>query len=85
MKLKFLDFNFKYLCVLYIHFFPEEQTNRYLNENSREVAEIIKPVIRETIEKVLTHYLRLCMNKIPSKCFVVDLKSVDYYNSIKKQ
>lgn len=60
-------------------FVSDVQTNRYLNENWREVEVIIEPLIRQTIEAVVLKFLKQFFDNVPAEYFVEDLKDPSEY------
>lgn len=50
-----------------------ETTNRYLNENWRDVSEAFRPIIAKTIEDILIDILRKIFDYMPGDFYVSDL------------
>lgn len=51
----------------------EESTNRFLNENWRDAAEALKPIISKTIEDIMLEILQTIFHQVPADFLVTDL------------
>lgn len=52
----------------------EEGTNKYLNENWRDIAKAFKPVLADTIRSILLAILSKFFNSVPAEYFESDIQ-----------
>jgi hypothetical protein len=55
---------------------PDEDINKYLNDNWKLAAEALKPIISKTIEDIMLFFQQKVFHLIPGDYFVEDLATL---------
>jgi hypothetical protein len=59
---------------------PDESINQFFNQNWREVAAAVQPIILKTVEDILLDIMQKLFHQVPGDFLVSDLPSPSVWN-----